>query len=316
MHDLKQGAKGRKEDHRSPATLRSRAITALKGVAMGIADSVPGVSGGTIAVMAGIYEELIESLRHLNPVTLWSWRRLGLAGFWRAVNGGFLFSLALGILSALYVSAGAVLYLLEHEYPLIMAFFCGLVFASTCYLRREVERWDLRELGWLALGVFVTLLISFANPLQGNTSLPSLFVCGAVAICAMILPGISGAYVLLLLGVYDHVLQALRALQFDVIVVFASGCAIGLLSFSHLLSWTFFHFRQQTYAFLTGMLAASVLVLWPWKLTPEGAAAQYLSPSGYAAATSESVSVLLVMLMLVLGFAVVAGFARIAGRNK
>ncbi len=305
-----------KVDHRSPATWKSRAVTLLKGMAMGVADSVPGVSGGTIAVMAGIYEELIESLRNLNPVSLWSWRRLGPGGFWRAVNGGFLLSLALGILTALYISAGAVLYLLEHEYPLIMAFFCGLVLASTWYLRREVAQWDGRALGWLALGVFVTLLISFANPLQGNTSLPSLFVCGAVAICAMILPGISGAYVLLLLGVYDHVLQALRALQFDVIVVFASGCAIGLLSFSHLLSWTFFYYRQQTYAFLTGMLAASVLVLWPWKLTPEGAAAQYLSPTSYAAAAGESVSVLLVVLMLVLGFAVVAGFARIAGRNK
>jgi len=305
-----------KFDHRSPATLTSRAATLLKGMAMGVADSVPGVSGGTIAVMAGIYEELIESLRNLNPLTLWSYRRLGLAGFWRAINGGFLLSLALGILTALYVSAGAVLYLLEHEYPLIMAFFCGLVLASTWYLRRQIALWDLRALGWLALGIGVTLVISFANPLQGNTSLPSLFLCGAVAICAMILPGISGAYVLLLLGVYDYVLQALRALQFEVIVVFASGCAVGLLSFSHLLSWTFFYFRQQTYAFLTGMLAASVLVLWPWKLMPEGAPAQYLSPAGHAAATGEPVSVLLVLLLLALGFAVVAGFATIAAGRR
>jgi putative membrane protein len=316
MREARKDSMTKPVDHRSPATLRSRAITLLKGMAMGVADSVPGVSGGTIAVMAGIYEELIESLRNLNPITLLSYRRLGMAGFWHAVNGGFLLALLLGIVSALYVSAGAVLYLLEHEYPLIMAFFCGLVLASTWYLRREVVQWNLRALGWLALGVFVTLLISFANPLQGNTSLPSLFVCGAVAICAMILPGISGAYVLLLLGVYDYVLQALRALQFDVIVVFASGCAIGLLSFSHLLSWTFFYFRQQTYAFLTGMLAASVLVLWPWKLTPEGAAAQYLNPSSYAAATGESVSVLMVLLMLSLGYAVVTGFARISGRNE
>jgi len=304
-------------DHRSPDTLRSRAATLCKGIAMGIADSVPGVSGGTIAVMAGIYEELIESLRGLNPVTLYSYRRLGLPGFWRAVNGGFLLALALGILLALYVSAGAVLYLLEHEYPLIMAFFCGLVLASTWYLRQQIARWDLRSLGWLALGVFVTLLISFANPLQGNTSLPALFLCGAVAICAMILPGISGAYVLLLLGVYDYVLQALRALHFEVILVFASGCAVGLLSFSHLLSWTFFYYRQQTYAFLTGMLAASVVVLWPWKLAPGETTAQFLSPTDYAAATGESESALIVLLMLLLGYAVVAGFATItAGRRE
>lgn len=298
-------------EHRSPATFKSRFVTLLKGLAMGVADSVPGVSGGTIAVMAGIYEELIISLKNLNPLALYGYLRLGVPGFWRAINGGFLLSLLLGILIALYTSAGTVLYLLEHQYPLIMAFFCGLVLASTWFLRRQVEIWSARIIGMFLLGVFVTLLISLANPLQGNFSLPYLFVCGAIAICAMILPGISGAFVLLLLGVYDHVLQALRALQFDVILVFATGCAIGLLSFSHLLSWTFFYYRQQTYGFLTGMLAASVLVLWPWKFTPEGAAAQFLSPSAYAAVSGQNVSVTAVLLLVAVGFAVVALFARI-----
>lgn len=302
---------GKALDHRSPATLKSRAVVFLKGMAMGVADSVPGVSGGTIAVMAGLYEELIHSLRNLNPVALLGYLRLGVAGFWHAINGGFLLSLALGILIALYTSAGTVLYLLEHQYPLIMAFFCGLVLASTWFLRRQVTQWHARTFALLLLGVFVTLLISLANPLQGNFSLTYLFVCGAIAICAMILPGISGAFILLLLGVYDYVLEALRALQFDVILVFASGCAIGLLSFSHLLSWTFFYYRQQTYAFLTGMLAASVLVLWPWKFTPEGEAAQYLSPAAYASASGQSVSVLMVLVMVLAGFAVVALFERI-----
>lgn len=298
-------------DHRSPATLKSRLVVFLKGLAMGVADSVPGVSGGTIAVMAGIYEELIHSLRNLNPMALFGYLRLGVGGFWHAINGGFLLSLLLGILIALYTSAGTVLYLLEHQYPLIMAFFCGLVLASTWFLRRQVVVWDVRIIALFLLGVFVTLLISLANPLQGNFSLPYLFICGAIAICAMILPGISGAFILLLLGVYDYVLEALRALQFDVIVVFASGCAIGLFSFSHLLSWTFFYYRQQTYGFLTGMLAASVLVLWPWKFTPEGAAGQYLSPTAYALASGQSVSVPMVLLMVLLGFAVVALFERI-----
>lgn len=298
-------------DHRSPATLKSRVVTFLKGLAMGVADSVPGVSGGTIAVMAGIYEELIESLRNLNPVTLYSYLRLGVPGFWRATNGGFLLSLLLGIMVALYTSAGTVLYLLEYQYPLIMAFFCGLVLASTWFLRRQIEVWNGRIIGLFLLGVFVTLLISLANPLQGNFSLPYLFVCGAIAICAMILPGISGAFVLLLLGVYDYVLQALRALEFDVILVFATGCAIGLLSFSHLLSWTFFYYRQQTYGFLTGMLAASVLVLWPWKFTPEGAAGQFLSPAAYAAVSGQDVSVPAVLVLVAIGFAVVALFEKI-----
>jgi len=141
---------------------------------------------------------------------------------------------------ALYASAGTVLYLLEHQYPLIMAFFCGLVLASTWFLRCQVQLWSPRALSLMALGVFLTLLISFVNPLQGNFTLAYLFVCGAIAICAMILPGISGAYILLLLGVYDYVLEALRELQFAVIFVFAAGCAVGLLSFSHLLSLDFF----------------------------------------------------------------------------
>lgn len=298
-------------EHRSPASLKARFVVFLKGMAMGVADSVPGVSGGTIAVMAGIYEELIHSLRNLNPMGLPGYFRLGPAGFWHAINGGFLLALMLGILMALYASAGTVLYLLEHQYPLIMAFFCGLVLASTWFLRCQVQLWSPRALSLMALGVFLTLLISFVNPLQGNFTLAYLFVCGAIAICAMILPGISGAYILLLLGVYDYVLEALRELQFAVIFVFAAGCAVGLLSFSHLLSWTFFYYRQQTYAFLTGMLAASVVVLWPWKYAQEGVAVQFLSPSDYATLSGESAAIAPALLMLVLGFAVVALFERI-----
>ena len=302
----------------SAKTLRGSLLVFVKGMAMGVADSVPGVSGGTIAVMAGIYEELINSLKNLNPVSLWEYRKLGLAGFWRSINGNFLLILLLGIVSALYLSANTVLYLLETHYPQLMAFFCGLVLASTFFLRRQVLRWGGLEFAFLVLGVAITLLIAFINPLAGQSTYLYLFLCGAIAISAMILPGISGAFILLLLGVYDYVLAALRALDVGVIVVFAAGCATGLLSFSHLLSWTFRHYREQTYAFLTGMLLASIVVLWPWKLAPEHGAigASYLSPSAYAVATGTSVTVLNALGFFILGFALVTIFERISRRRS
>mgnify|MGYP003638163723 FL=1 len=302
----------------SAKTLRGSLLVFVKGMAMGVADSVPGVSGGTIAVMAGIYEELIHSLKNLNPVSLWEYRKLGLAGFWRSINGNFLLILLLGIVSALYLSANTVLYLLETHYPQLMAFFCGLVLASTFFLRRQVLRWGGLEFAFLVLGVAITLLIAFINPLAGQSTYLYLFLCGAIAISAMILPGISGAFILLLLGVYDYVLAALRALDVGVIVVFAAGCATGLLSFSHLLSWTFRHYREQTYAFLTGMLLASIVVLWPWKLAPEHGAigASYLSPSAYTAATGTSVTVLTALGFFILGFALVTIFERISRRRS
>lgn len=295
-------------------TLRGKLLVFLKGMAMGVADSVPGVSGGTIAVMAGIYEELIHSLKNLNPVALWAYRNRGLSGFWRSINGNFLLSLLVGIVTALFLSANTVLYLLETHYPQLMALFCGLVLASAFFLRRQVKRWAIIELGFLSIGITLTLLIAFISPSAGQTGYAYLFLCGAIAICAMILPGISGAFILLLLGVYDYVLGALRALDVGVIVVFAAGCAVGLLSFAHLLSMTFHYYREQTYAFLTGMLLASIVVLWPWKLVPEHGAmgASYLSPNAYAVMTGSSVSVLSVVGLFMLGFALVTIFERIS----
>ncbi|MDO9317678.1 MAG: DUF368 domain-containing protein [Gammaproteobacteria bacterium] len=299
---------------RSEATLKGRLVLFGKGMAMGVADSVPGVSGGTIAVMVGIYEELVNSLKGLNPLVLHTRWGGGPLQFWRNINGGFLLTLLLGIVTSLYLSANTVLYLLDSQYPLMMAFFAGLVFASTWFLQRQVLHWGGVEVGMTLLGAAVALVVSLANPMSGDSGLVYLFFCGMLAICAMILPGISGAFVLILLGAYDYVLAALRALNFPVILVFASGCAIGLLSFSHLLSWTFFHYRQQTYAFLTGMLAASVLVLWPWKQTVNGEIT-FLSPAGFEATTGQPAQLLTVLLLVVVGYAVVAIFERITNRK-
>jgi putative membrane protein len=235
----------------------------LKGMAMGIADAVPGVSGGTIAVISGIYENLVNALRSCHPMSLQVLWQQGPAEFWRTIHGSFLLTLGLGILSSLVIMANAVLWLLDSHRLLVMAFFIGLILASCVLLSKQISRWTIRSAGLFGLGFVLTAATAWFNPAAGTDHLLYVFVSGAIAICAMILPGISGAFILILLGMYEYVLESLRQMDLLVIAVFATGCAIGLLSFSHLLSWTFYYYREQTYTTLTGMLAASLVVLWP-----------------------------------------------------
>ncbi|HBN14669.1 DUF368 domain-containing protein [Pseudohongiella sp. SYSU M77423] len=242
---------------------RARLSVFLKGMAMGVADAVPGVSGGTIAVITGIYEQLVNALRRCNPVALSLLWKQGPRALWTHIDGAFLLSLGLGILGSLLLMANLVLYLLEHHFMLVMAFFMGLVLASSWLLNKQVGMWSMIKVLLFCLGFAVTGLTALLNPAAGSDSLVYIFFSGLIAICAMILPGISGAFILLLLGVYEYVLDALRDFNLPVIAVFAAGCAIGLLSFSHVLSLTFYYYREQTYAVLTGMLAASLIVLWP-----------------------------------------------------
>jgi putative membrane protein len=237
----------------------------LKGMAMGAADSVPGVSGGTIAVITRIYDELIYSIR---SVDIRAFRLLlteGVGRAWTYINGTFLLVLGCGILLSLRLSAGVVLSLLENNFEALMAFFIGLVIASSWSLKSECGAWGLPTLGLLFAGMGLTLLVSGLSPYSTEIGYGYLFLCGVVAICAMILPGLSGAFLLLVLGVYDFVLAALVNFELVTIVVFALGCVTGLLAFSRLLSWTLSRYREYSYAFLTGMLVASVSVLWPWQ---------------------------------------------------
>lgn len=295
------------------ANLPARLLLFLKGMAMGAADSVPGVSGGTIALICGIYEELINSLKRINPAALPMLWQQGFGAFWRHINGTFLALLLSGILSSLILAANTVLYLLEFHFVLVMGFFIGLILASTWIVQKEVRRWNLPHVGLLFAGAAVSLLAAFASPVDVVLSLPYVFFCGLIAICAMILPGLSGAFILILLGAYDHVLNGLRSAQFDIIFVFAAGCALGLLSFSHLLSWTFANYRQQTFAFLTGMLVASIAVLWPWKhnLVQAGHdAEQHLGrvnvlPAQFELLTGQSAQIGLVLLLIVVGFTLI-----------
>jgi putative membrane protein len=241
------------------------AILYCKGIAMGLGDSVPGVSGGTIAVITRIYDELIYSIRSVDERALGLVFRGQIGAAWKHVNGNFLLTLALGILSGLLVSANTVLYLLEYRFEALMGFFIGLVMASSVLLFSQFDLARPSNLLALFLGCTLTTGVGLLEPAVSELSLVYLFFCGLIAICAMILPGLSGAFILLLLGAYEHMLTALTGLQWAVIAVFISGCIVGLLAFSRLLALALRRFHELSYGFITGLLLGSLSVLWPWQ---------------------------------------------------
>lgn len=239
----------------------------LKGLAMGAADVVPGVSGGTIAFITGIYEKLISSLKAISGEGLQALRKEGLAAAWRAINGPFLLSLFAGIAVSILSLAKLLNYLLEHYPILIWAFFFGLIVASAWLIGRSIEKWNAAAFITLALGLAIAYYITVAAPSQTSESLPFIFLSGAIAICAMILPGISGSFILLLMGKYQYIIESLSELRLEVIAVFAMGAGLGLLSFARLLSWMFVHYKNSTISLLTGFMIGSLNKVWPWKET-------------------------------------------------
>lgn len=286
-------------------TSAQRLILFLKGVAIGIADSVPGVSGGTIAVISGIYDELLQALRSCNPMALKILWQQGPRVFWQHIHGSFLITLGLGILGSLILMANTVLYLLDNYFMLVMAFFLGLVLASCWLLYPQAGKPAALKAVLFVSGFLITTLTALLNPAVGSSSLLYLFFCGMIAICAMILPGISGAFILILLGAYEYVLGALRNMQMDVILVFALGCAIGLLSFAHVLSLMLRYHREETFTFLIGMLLASLVVLWPWRLSTEPGSGLGMMPWTYADLTGQSAQLPMVLICALAGFSVI-----------
>jgi putative membrane protein len=232
---------------------------------MGAADIVPGVSGGTMAFITGIYDRLLGSIRAFDLQCLrllWQGR---MADAWRHVDGGFLLALLLGIFTSVLSLARLVSWLLAvHPVPL-WAFFFGLILASALVLLRQVKPWTFARVLCFVLGLLVASGIALSPPLVVASGLPGIFIAGFIAICAMILPGISGSFILILLGMYGPVLNAVKNLELDVMAVFALGAALGLICFSRILHWLLHHYHVATMALLTGFLFGSLLVVWPWK---------------------------------------------------
>ena len=255
----------------------------FKGMAMGMAEVVPGVSGGTIAFITGIYERLIDTIKHVLGPEVWrSLRRQGLAAAWQRANGTFLLFLLVGMAAGIVVGVFGITHLLEHYPILLWAFFFGLIVASAVYIGQQVERWRLSEVAGLVTGTIVAYIITIASPAEGSTQLWMVFFSGMIAISALILPGISGSFILLLMGMYTIIIPtvktALKTLDpqsLAVLGVFGVGCLVGLATFSRLLSWTFKHYHNLTLAVLTGFMLGSLNKIWPWRkavlgLTEEG----------------------------------------------
>ncbi|WP_339662414.1 DUF368 domain-containing protein [uncultured Polaribacter sp.] len=243
-------------------------IIGLKGIAMGAADVVPGVSGGTIAFISGIYEELLGSISNVNLSLLKTLKKEGFKAAWKQVNGNFLLSLFVGIFISIISLAKVIKYLLENEPILLWSFFFGLVLASIIYIAKQITKWNVISFVFLILGAFLAYYITTLNPLvTENSSLLFMFFAGAIAICAMILPGISGAFILVLLGAYQPVLSAVNDRDIKTIAAVGLGAIVGLLSFSKILNWLFVHYKNYTLAALTGFIIGSLNKIWPWKET-------------------------------------------------
>ncbi len=253
-------------------------ILALKGCAMGMADVVPGVSGGTIAFISGIYEELLDSIRSVNATALKLLLRFRFAEFWRHINGRFLLPVLLGIAVAIFSLARLMTYLLVNHPIAIWSFFFGLIVASALLVARQIGRWDWRTLLAFVVGAVAAWWITVATPAETPNDWWFVMLSGAIAICAMILPGISGAFILLLLGKYQYIMHAVGEFNIPVIVVFVIGAAAGIISFSHLLSWLIKHWHDVTVAVLMGFMVGSLNKVWPWKETVE----TYLDSHGVA----------------------------------
>lgn len=239
----------------------------LKGLAMGLADSVPGVSGGTVAVITGIYDQFIVAITRVDLQAARLFAAGSFAGFWQHIQGLFLLTVGLGMLSGILLSANTVLYLLQEWVEPLMAFFVGLVLISSWTLRVEFAPGKASNIALMVAGIVLTLLVGSLTPQEAvGASAWYLYFCGAIAICALLLPGISGAFLLLILGVYESVLRALLGLEVVTIAVFVAGCVTGILIFSRVIAYCLNNYKEKSYAFLTGMLIGSVEALWPWQM--------------------------------------------------
>jgi len=255
---------------RARRTLKDYVGIMLRGVAMGASDIVPGVSGGTMAFILGIYEELIDSIRVIGQRDFWrALLKLQIKEILRIVNWPFLVSVALGILIAIITLSRGLEWLLINQPVLLWSFFFGLVLASVFTVSKRIPRWNARLLLALLLGAVGAYLLVGAVPTQTPETWWFLVLSGAVAICAMILPGISGAFILVLLGKYQYVLSAVNQRDFLTLALVAGGAVIGLVSFAQVLGWLFKRYHDVTVAVLTGLMLGSLRKVWPWKLDVE-----------------------------------------------
>ncbi|WP_339836237.1 DUF368 domain-containing protein [uncultured Flavobacterium sp.] len=309
-------------------------IITLKGIAMGAADVVPGVSGGTIAFISGIYQELIDSINGINLSLLKTLKKEGLKAAWKKANASFLLSLVIGIGISVLTFSKIITHLLASKPIMVWSFFFGLIIASILLIWKQITKWEIVSIVALIIGVILTYYITIARPVSSPESYPYLFLSGFIAIIAMILPGISGAFILLLMGSYETVIstinqfrEGLTQMNMELLStammklgVFAIGAIIGLKSFSKILHWMFESHKNTTLALLIGFMIGSLNKVWPWKevletrINSHGETVPFLEKSILPQEFNGDAQVLTSILLAIFGFLVIYGMEKIAAR--
>jgi putative membrane protein len=307
-------------------------IITAKGLAMGAADVVPGVSGGTIAFISGIYEELIETIHKLDIGFLSTWKKEGFFKAWRTYNLGFLIALFSGVAISIISLAKLITWLLSNHPILVWSFFFGLVLASILYVGRQIFKWNLKVIGALLIATVLSYAITLARPIGDTNSTWFLFFAGFIAIIAMILPGISGAFILLLLGAYKSIIGTITQLgegisnldwtafsaAFIKISVFGLGAIFGLKVFSGVLNWLFKHHKDLILAILTGFMIGALNKIWPWKevleyrINHSGDEVPFLEKSIFPTNYSSDPLIWEALLFTIIGFLTIFLLERIA----
>lgn len=309
-------------------TIKEYLVLVLKGLGMGAADVIPGVSGGTIAFITGIYEELINSIKSINLNAFKLLFTGKFAAFWNAINGTFLISVFIGIGISIFSLAKGLEFLLNHFPILVWAFFFGLIVASAIYVARTIEKWNFGTILAGIVGITVAYFITVISPAEANTTYWFIFISGSIAICAMILPGISGSFILVLLGMYKFILEAVGNLEVEVILTFMVGAAIGIIAFSNILSWLLKKYHNITIAVLSGFMVGSLNKVWPWKVITETFIDRHgelkplternILPGTYEQITGSNALLLGAIALAVAGFALIfaiEGFTKKPGKR-
>jgi putative membrane protein len=309
-------------------------IITLKGLAMGAADVVPGVSGGTIAFISGIYQELIDSINNINVSSLKTLKKDGLKVAWQQINGSFLFALVLGIGISVLTFSKVITHLLETQPIIVWSFFFGLIISSITLIWKEITSWKLVDILFLLIGITVSYYITIARPVSSPDSYWYLFLSGFIAIIAMILPGISGAFILLLMGSYETVIgtintfrEGLTTANFEILIaallklgVFAVGAIIGLKSFSKILHWMFENHKNTTLSLLIGFMVGSLNKVWPWKqvletrINSHGEVVPYIDKSILPQHFNGEPKIVMAIILAILGFVVIFGMEKMASK--
>ncbi|HRW62764.1 MAG TPA: DUF368 domain-containing protein [Bacteroidales bacterium] len=307
--------------------IKTHIIFALKGFAMGAANVIPGVSGGTIALITGIFERLILAIKSFDAVAIKLFFTGKIKDFIKHTDLYFLISVFFGMIVSV-VSLAKLLEFLFAAYPVfVWSFFFGLILASVYYVGKTIEKWKISVIITFIIGAAFAVLISMLNPATQNDSFWYLIICGVVAICSMILPGLSGSFVLILLGNYELVMiQAVSNFDFHILIPVAIGAVVGLIAFSHILSWIFKKYKDQTIAILTGFILGSLSILWPWKdaIYKIDVNGDYILNKGeriiqgYSKFLPESFTneVIIAILLMIIGIISIAVIEKLANHNN